>query len=84
MQECRQQAQLHLKAVLAQQDDPELSQRQQAAREAQARAYQQRVDAALQALEQQRAVAQAPSGDNPPPPSALTQRLSPEQRRWSW
>lgn len=60
LQECRQQAQLHLKAVLAQQDDPELSQRQQAAREAQARAYQQRVDAALQALEQQRAKKKKP------------------------
>jgi transposase len=60
LQACREQAALHLKAVLAQQDDPELSQRQQAAREAQARSYQQRVEAAFAALEQQRAKKKTP------------------------
>ena len=55
LQECREQARLHLKAVLAQADDPELTRRQQAAREAQARSYQQRVEAAFEALEQQQA-----------------------------
>jgi transposase len=58
--ECREQAALHLKAVLAQQDDPELSKREQAAREAQARSYQQRVEAALAALEEQRAKKKKP------------------------
>lgn len=55
LEECREQAELHLKAVLAQKDDPELTRRQQAAREAKARDYEARVDAALQALKQQQA-----------------------------
>ncbi|HEX2186573.1 MAG TPA: IS1182 family transposase, partial [Chloroflexota bacterium] len=55
LQECREQAQLHLKAVLAQADDPELTPGHKAAREAQARSYQQRVEAALEALAQQQA-----------------------------
>lgn len=45
--ECREQAALHLKAVLAQADDPELTRLQQAAREAAARDFQQRVEAAI-------------------------------------
>jgi Transposase DDE domain len=53
--EYREQAELHLRAVLAQSDDPELTRGQQAAREAKARDYKARVDAALEALEQQRA-----------------------------
>ncbi|MFY0583924.1 hypothetical protein ACN28S_65075 [Cystobacter fuscus] len=47
LQACRQQAALHLKAVLAQWDDPELTHRRKAAREAGARDYQRRVDEAL-------------------------------------
>jgi transposase len=53
--ECREQAELHLKAVLAQKEDPELTHRQQAAREAKARDYKARVDAALEAIKQQQA-----------------------------
>jgi transposase len=45
--ECREQAELHLKAVLAQADDPQISRRQQAAREAAARDFKGRVDAAI-------------------------------------
>lgn len=45
--ECQEQAALHLKAVLAQADDPQISRRQQAAAEAAARNYQQRVEAAI-------------------------------------
>jgi transposase len=45
--ECREQAALHLKAVLAQADDPELTRAQQAAREAAARDFQQRVEEAI-------------------------------------
>jgi transposase len=45
--ECRQQAALHLKAVLASAGDAEHTQAQQARREAAARDYQQRVEAAI-------------------------------------
>lgn len=45
--ECREQAALHLKAVLSQADDPELSAQQKAARIAAARDYQKRVEAAI-------------------------------------
>jgi transposase len=47
LEELREQAALHLKAVLAQADDPSLTVRQRAAREAKARDFQHRVDAAL-------------------------------------
>lgn len=55
--ECREQAELHLKAVLAQADDPQLSRRQHAAREAAARDFKDRVEAAIltvDELQQQR------------------------------
>jgi transposase len=55
LEECREQAELHLEAVLAQKDDPELTRGQQATREAKARDYQERVDAALEAIKQQQA-----------------------------
>jgi transposase len=45
--ECRQQAALHLKAVLASADDPTYTQAQHARREAAARDFQERVDAAI-------------------------------------
>lgn len=45
--ECREQAALHLKATLAEADDPEVTRAEQAAREAAARDYQRRVDAAI-------------------------------------
>lgn len=48
----REQAQLHLKAVLAAADDPELSEQQRAARERAARDYQARVDAAIETLQE--------------------------------
>lgn len=44
---CREQAALHLKATLAEADDPELSRQRKAAREAGARAFQQRVAEAI-------------------------------------
>ncbi|MCX5744774.1 MAG: transposase [Proteobacteria bacterium] len=45
--ECREQAAVHLKATLANADDPEVSAGQKAAREAAARDFQQRVEAAI-------------------------------------
>jgi transposase len=45
--ECREQAALHLKAVLAQADDPEITRAQQAAREAGARDFARRVEEAI-------------------------------------
>lgn len=47
LRECRAQAALHLKAVLAQADDPEIPPAQQAAREAGARDFQRRVEEAI-------------------------------------
>jgi transposase len=52
--ECRQQAALHLKAVLAQADDPELSHAQRARRVAAAKDFQQRVEEAIAACKEQR------------------------------
>jgi transposase len=54
LRECREQAALHLKAVLAQADDPELTKAQKARREAAARDFQQRVEAAITACKAQR------------------------------
>lgn len=51
LEECREQAALHLKAVLAGADDPEVSAAQQAAREAGARDFQRRVDEAIASVE---------------------------------
>lgn len=50
LQELREQAALHLKAVLAQADDPSLTARQRAAREAKARDFERRVEAALEVV----------------------------------
>lgn len=52
--ECREQAALHLKAVLAQADDPTLTRAQKARREAAARDVQQRVEEAIGACKAQR------------------------------
>lgn len=52
LEECREQAALHLKAVLAQADDPELTAAQKAAREAGARDFQRRVDEAIATVEE--------------------------------
>ncbi len=51
LEECREQAALHLKAVLAQADDPELSLAQKAAREAGARNFQRRIEEAITTVE---------------------------------
>jgi transposase len=51
---CREQAALHLKAVLAEADDPELSGRCRVAREAAARDFQRRVEEAIGTLNQLR------------------------------
>ena len=48
--DCREQARLHVKAVLAEADDPSLSQRQQAARLAAARAIEKRVEEAIETV----------------------------------
>lgn len=61
--ECREQAALHLKAVIAQADDPELSLGQRAAREAGARDFQRRVEEAIatvHTLQENRAASQSP------------------------
>lgn len=50
--ECREQAALHLKAVLAQADDPELTRGQKARREAAARDFQRRVEEAISTVEE--------------------------------
>jgi transposase len=50
--ECRAQAALHLKATLANADDPELTHGQKAAREAAARDFQRRVEAAISTVEE--------------------------------
>ena len=52
--ECREQAALHLRAVLAQADDPTLSRAQKARREAAARDFAARVEAAIAACKAQR------------------------------
>jgi transposase len=64
LQECREQAELHLKAVLAQADDPELSRAQKAAQEAGARDFQRRVDEAIstvETLQEERAASARPA-----------------------
>lgn len=64
LQECREQAELHLKAVLAQADDPELSLAQKAAREAGARDFQRRIDEAIatvETLQEQRGASNRPA-----------------------
>lgn len=48
--ECREQAKLHIKAVLATADDPEYTRAQHAARAAAAKDYQERVEAAITAV----------------------------------
>ena len=50
--ECREQAALHLKAVLAEADNPEQTAAQQLAREAAARDFQERVEAAIATVQQ--------------------------------
>ncbi len=52
LQECREQAALHLKATLAQADDPELTDGQKAAREAAARDFQRRVEEAISTVQE--------------------------------
>jgi IS5 family transposase len=50
LEDCREQAALHLKAVLADADNPELSAAARAAREAKAREHQKRIDDAIDTL----------------------------------
>jgi hypothetical protein len=52
LEECREQAALHLKVVLVEADDPEATAAERAARIAGARDYQERVDAALIAVQE--------------------------------
>jgi transposase len=52
--ECREQAALHIKAVLAQADDPSLTRAQKACREAAAKDFQRRVEEAIGACKAQR------------------------------
>jgi hypothetical protein len=58
--ECREQAALHLKAVLAQADDPTYSSTQHARRRAAALDYQRRVEAAIAELHKMQGLAQPP------------------------
>ena len=55
LKQCREQARLHLKAVLAQSDDPETSRQQRAARESAARRFATRMEQALVELEKREA-----------------------------
>jgi transposase len=73
LEQCREQAALHVKAVLAQADDPELTRAQKAAREAKARDIQQRVEAAIATVQ---SLARRP--DPPARPRAST--TDPEAR----
>lgn len=62
--ECREQARLHLKAVLAAAQDPEYTRAQHAARAAAAKDYQERVEAAIATvteLQKQRSASDAPA-----------------------
>jgi transposase len=68
LEECREQAELHLKAVLAQADDPELSLAQKAAREAGARDFQRRIEEAISTVE----TLQEQRGASGPPVRAST------------
>jgi transposase len=52
LEECREQARLHVKAVLAEADDPGATKREHAARLAKARDIEQRVDAAIETVKQ--------------------------------
>lgn len=52
LEDCLEQAKLHLKAVLAQADDPELSSAQKAAREAAARDFERRVEEAIRTVKE--------------------------------
>lgn len=52
LRECREQAALHLKAVMAEADDPEATAAEKLAREAAARDYARRVDEAIAAVQQ--------------------------------
>lgn len=54
LEECREQAALHLKTVLAQDDDPERDVRQQKVREAKAREFEQRVNEAIDVVRELR------------------------------
>lgn len=57
---CREHAALHLKAVLAQADDPELTAKQKAARERGARDFAARIEAAIEAVHELAAKPKAP------------------------
>ena len=54
LEQCREQAALHIKAVLAEQDDPEATEAEKSARLRAARDYQQRVDEAIVAVRELR------------------------------
>lgn len=59
LEQCLEQAALHLKAVLAQADDPELTAAQKAAREAKARDFERRVREAIATVQQMHPAAKA-------------------------
>ena len=77
--ECREQAALHLQAVLAQADDPELTRRHQAARAAAARDFQQRVEAAITTvteLQQTRRSSDKPARASTTDPEARVMKMA--------
>jgi transposase len=65
LEDCRQQAELHLKAVLAEQDDPEATEAEKRARLAAARDYQRRVDEAIATVKELRADPNRRKGKEP-------------------
>ncbi|SRR5579883_20556 len=67
LEDCREQAALHVKAVLAQADDPELTRAQKARRESAARDFQKRIEEAINTVEKLQK-----SKDPPPVPRGST------------
>lgn len=65
LEACREQAELHLKAVLAEQDDPEATEAEKRARLVAARDYQRRVDEALETVKELREHANPKKGREP-------------------
>ncbi|MCP4035360.1 MAG: transposase [bacterium] len=75
LEQCLQQAQLHLKAVLAQADDPELTMAHKAAREAGARDFQRRVREAIATVAQLRPSAKGKARASTTDPEARVMKM---------
>jgi len=75
LEQCLEQAQLHLKAVLAQADDPELSMAHKAAREAGARDFERRVREAIATVKQLRPSAKGKARVSTTDPEARVMKM---------